>query len=514
MKLISTVATNFINKGLRSKEFKLNKSSTKNAAPIKDDADTNSVASTASNNEVAFEPNVLFRSINDHQSNQLKSFDLVASNSFVSNSVRSVMGSALMNSYCIGTPGARFYGGCSEIDDIEIMTKELTCELFGAKYCELQLLSGMLANIAAYHAMLSDIQAAGETPVVMASPAKNGGHYSHNKGGALTTLFRAKVVTTPWDPATYNVDVTKLDASMAEHHPNLLIIGWSEMLFDHDLPAIRKICDKYGCKILYDMSHVAGLIAGKQFQTDMMEYVDIVTSSTGKSFHSADHGMILYNDPNLTPKIREAVMPILTSNTHFHETAALCMTLLEMKYHGEEYAKQVIANSKALGAELTKRGFTILCEPKGYSETHEVICSLHGLDGIDGPIMTGPEATRKLDRANIRVNPQELPDDTPATGATALRLGTQVLTRRGFKESDMATVAEGMYRALVADTEGLESICYDVAKTAGRFQNVHYSFDESTVTVPPSLFQEETKADEPTYDTGSKGFKLFKGLKM
>ena len=122
---------------------------------------------------------------------------------------------------------------------------------------------------------------------------------------------------------SYNVDIQLLPLAMQTHKPTLLILGWSEMLFEHDLPTIRKICDEYGCKLMYDMSHVAGLVAGGVFQTDMMKYADAVASSTGKSLHSADHGLVVYNDTSLTPKIREAVMPLLTSNTHFHETAPL-----------------------------------------------------------------------------------------------------------------------------------------------------------------------------------------------
>lgn len=156
-------------------------------------------------------------------------------------------------------------------------------------------------------------------------------------------------------------------------------------------------------QILYDMSHVAGLIAGGVFQPDMMKYADIVTSSTGKSLHSSDHGLVLYNDESLTPKIREAVMPLLTSNTLFHETAALCMTMLEMQTHGEDYGKQVVANSRALARELTKRNFTLLCSELGFSESHELIVDLRDLR------VSGPEATKRLDEAGICQSPRAPP---------------------------------------------------------------------------------------------------------
>ena len=432
---------------------------------------------------------ILFEAINDYNENSLSSFDLVAGNTFVSNAVRNVMSSMLCNSYCNGTPGSRLFGGCEEIDRIEIMTKDLICHMFKCNYCEVQLLSGMLANIAAYHAMLPETGA-----VVMACSAKHGGHYSHNRGGPLTRFFGATVVETPWVSNTYNVDIEKLDEAMGKDKPHLLILGWSEILFEYDLPTIRKVCDKHHCKLMYDMSHVAGLIAGGVFQPDVMCYADIVTSSTGKSLHSADHGIILYNDQTLTPKIREAVMPLLTSNTHFHETAALAMTMMEWKEFGNSYAKQVVANTKALSAALSRRGFTVLCEENDYSNTHQILVSLEMNGKV---IMSGQEATLKLDKANIRTNPQELPTDTGESGATGLRFGTQVLTRRGFKEADMILVADAIYEALVDTTcdSDLEAISNKVASIARNFKKVHYSFDDE-VQEPDSTII--TNARAPT----------------
>eukprot|EP00520_Triparma_pacifica_P006497 CAMPEP_0118632360 /NCGR_PEP_ID=MMETSP0785-20121206/405_1 /TAXON_ID=91992 /ORGANISM="Bolidomonas pacifica, Strain CCMP 1866" /LENGTH=467 /DNA_ID=CAMNT_0006523129 /DNA_START=740 /DNA_END=2146 /DNA_ORIENTATION=- len=409
----------------------------------------------------------LFDKIISHKRNSLSALDLVASNSFVSDEVRQVLGSNLCNSYCIGLPGERFYGGCSEIDEIELIARNLACEVFGAKYCEVQLLSGMLANIAAYNALLPRLGC-----TVMASPSKHGGHYSHNAGGPLTRLFGANVVTTPWNPARYNVDVPLLDLAMATHKPTLLILGWSEFLFEHNLSEIRRICDRHGCKIMYDMSHVAGLVAGGKFQKDMMKYADIVTSSTGKSLHSSDHGILLYNDPSFTSAVR---LPLLTSNTHFHETAALSVTLLEAKAFGQNYAAQVAGNSKALAEELTSRNFTILCKDQGFSDSHEIILVL--------PLQVGDgaTATRLLDLAGVFVNPQELPSDTAISGANGLRLGTQVLTRRGLKEKDMAFVASVFEDVLLKNEKG-EDVSNKVKNYMKNFCEIAYSFSDESMS--------------------------------
>ena len=405
---------------------------------------------------------LLLDDVEKHQNHQLHSFDLVASNTFCSTEIKKIMCSGLINSYCIGLPGNRFYGGCRVIDKIECKTRELVCQVFGAKYCEVQFLSGMMANIAAYNVLLPQTGC-----TVMASPSKHGGHYSHNTKGPLTRLFGANVVQTPWDEHTYNVDVDALPLAMATHKPCLLILGWSEMLFEHDLPAIRKICDEHSCKIMYDMSHVAGLVAGGVFQSDMMQYADIVTSSTGKSLHAADHGLILYNDPSFTPKIRESVIPLLTSNTHFHETAALCMAMLEVQNYGSQYGVQVVANTKALGKELDKRGFKLLCADIGYSNSHELIIDLEGESGV--------QRTRLLDAAGVFVNPQDLPWDTVTSGPTGLRLGTQVLTRRGFRERHMVLVADALARVLKKH-ESVTSVSRYVAKACSRIGSLDFAF--------------------------------------
>lgn len=194
-------------------------------------------------------------------------------------------------------------------------------------------------------------------------------------------------------------------------------------------------------------SCTTGLVAGGVFQPDVFDYADIVTSSTGKSLHSADHGMILYNDASLSAKIREAVMPLLTSNTHFHETAALCMTMLEMQSQGKAYGRQVVTNTRALAKELVQRKFRLLCPKLGYSQSHELIVDLHGTRALR--FMNGTEATKLLDAAGILVNPQELPHDSAASGPTGLRLGTQVLTRRGFQARHMADVAKAIASVLI-----------------------------------------------------------------
>ncbi|MEE8551265.1 MAG: aminotransferase class I/II-fold pyridoxal phosphate-dependent enzyme, partial [Gemmatimonadota bacterium] len=269
-----------------------------------------------------------------------ESVDLIAANSWISQFARLAMTSSLSNSYCIGLPGNRLYGGCTYVDMLEREVGRMARGLFPMAHVVLQFLSGMQANIGAYNALLKP----GDT--VMAAQPKHGGHYSHNPQGPLR-LFSTKVVPAPFDDSCYNIDVDGLAKALAKKKPKLLILGWSEFLFPHPLPEIRALCDRHGVRLMYDMSHVAGLIAGKVFQPEATQYADIVTSSTGKSLHAPDHGMVFFNDKSLEAGVLEAVMPLLTSNTHPHELAALGVVFAEMAEFGPQYATQVVRNAKA-----------------------------------------------------------------------------------------------------------------------------------------------------------------------
>lgn len=385
--------------------------------------------------------------------------DLIASNSWISQFVRLAMASSLPNNYCIGLPGQRLYGGCEYIDMMEREVVGLAKRLFGAEHAVLQFLSGMQANIGAYNAVLRP------GDVVVAAPPRHGGHYSHTANGPLR-FFQPRIVPLPFDADRYNVDVRRLPEVLDRERPRLLILGWSEFLFPHPLAEIRALCDQFGVRLMYDMSHVVGLIAGRAFQPDAARYADLVTSSTGKSLHAPDHGIVLYRDPELGPGILDAVMPLLTSNTHPHEVAALGVAFTELLHHGPGYAAQVIQNSKALGKALLDRGVRVLYRDLGFSESHTLLVE------VEAPEL----AVQLLDRAGVLCNACELPWNEPGK-PTGLRIGTQVLTRRGMGEPEMSRVADAVARVLVEGDDPEVVQAEVVRPLAERFDGVAFSFD-------------------------------------
>lgn len=386
--------------------------------------------------------------------------DLIASNSWISRFAKLTMSSKLPNNYCIGLPGARLYGGCAYIDMIEREVTRLARSIFGMEHVVMQFLSGMQANIGAFNAILEP----GDT--VLSAPTRWGGHYSHNEQGPLR-FFSPRIVPIPFDEERYNVDVERLATVMEGEKPKLIILGWSEFPFPHPLPEIRELCDRYDVKLMYDMSHVAGLIAGKVFQPDVAQYADIITSSTGKSLHAPDHGMVLFNDPALMDGVLEAVMPLLTSNTHPHELAAVGVALSEMDEFGADYATQVVANAKALAGALEERGLRVLYKNLGYTESHTVLLEAPGPADVSVTL---------LDRAGLLCNACELPWDPEGT-ATGLRLGTQVVTRRGMTETEMVRIADAVAQVTI-DAEMPDRVAFDISgPLAKKFADTAFSFD-------------------------------------
>jgi glycine hydroxymethyltransferase len=284
------------------------------------------------------------------------------------------------------------------------------------------------------------------------------------------------VVPAPFDSTRYNLDIGALDKLFAQEHPRLLILGWSEFLFPYPLPILRDLCDRYGVTLMYDMSHVAGLIAGGIFQSDLAEFADVVTSSTGKSLHAADHGLVMFKDEALEAPLREAVMPLLTSNTHPQELGALGVALAEAKAFGREYAEQVVRNAQALAAALSARGVEALYGECGYTQSHMVLVQC----------ASSHMAVVLLERAGILCSACELPWDE-AGQPTGVRLGTQVLTRRGLREAEMEDIAEVIARVLI-HADDPDSFWYEVIRPlAQRFSEAAFTLDDHLPVDRPAV---------------------------
>ncbi len=388
---------------------------------------------------------------------------MIASENVTSAMVREMAATDFAHRYAEGPPGQRYYQGCKYIDEVELLAIELAKKLFDAPYVNVQPTSGVVANLSAFFAMASP----GDT--LMSLNVPHGGHISHAEISAAG-VRGLKVSPFPFDANEMNIDVDESIKKIRKVRPRLILFGGSVFLFPHPVKELRGYADEIGATVLYDAAHVLGLIAGKRFQQPLKEGADIVTSSRHKTFPGPQGGIILAKE-QFGKRLNKAVFPGTVSNHHLHHLAGLAIAIAEMLEFGEAYADQIIKNSKALAQSLYENGFTVLCESKGFTESHQVVMDVSKNGG-------GTFAATTLERANIIVNKNLLPwDDLMKTkDPSGVRLGTQELTRLGLGESEMKEIA-GFFKRLLIDKENNENVKKDIIELKKGFNEVKFSFD-------------------------------------
>lgn len=321
----------------------------------------------------------------------------------------------------------------------------------------------------------------GDRMLALAIP--NGGHISSGRkefSGTAGSVHGLEVEYFPFDRHEMNIDVDKAKQKiekMAKEEnkpPKLGMFGGSLFLFPQPLKELAESLHNVGATVAYDAAHVAGLIAGGTFQDPLREGADVVCLSTHKTLFGPQGGAVLSFD-KYAEQIKKATFPSNTSNHHLHHLAGKAVAFAEMLEFGKQYAKQVVANAKALGQALHERGLNLLGEHKGFTETHQIAVdvSKYGLGG---------DMERALESANIIVNRQLLPGDIQAgrhyQNPGGIRIGTSEITRIGMKESEMVEVAE-LIKRIVIDKQDPKKVKPDVLEFRKDFQKVHYCFESA-----------------------------------
>jgi glycine hydroxymethyltransferase len=372
------------------------------------------------------------------------------------------MASDLSHRYAEGKCGERFYEGCQYIDDIESMTIRLSQDLYKAEHANVQPTSGVVANLAAFFTFSKP----GDSLMALEVPV--GGHISHANVSAAG-IRGLKVYQHPFDEKTMNIDADAMVKKILEIKPKIVLLGGSLFLFPHPVKEAKEAADEVGAKVMYDGAHVLGLIAGGKFQDPLREGADVMMGSTHKTFPGTQGGIILTKNEH-AKEIDDAVFPGVVSNHHLHHVAGLGIATAEMLEFGADYADQIIKNAKALAQSLYERGFNVLCEDQDFTESHQV-----AFDVSD--IGKASIFAKDLESNNIILNKNLLPWDNVnrSDDPSGIRVGTQEITRRGMKESQMSDVADFIMRVVMDKT--------DVTKEVSEFMNdyttVHYSFEES-----------------------------------
>ncbi len=390
-----------------------------------------------------------------------KCINLIASENIMSPLAISVFSSDMMHRYAEGLPYKRLYQGTKYVDEIETLVTDLGKKLFQCKYFDPRPVSGVIANLSVFTALAKP----GDKIANLRVP--DGAHISHSGYGAAG-VRGLKILNIPFDHKEMNIDLEKFKLLIREEKIKLIILGGSLFLFPYPLKEIKELLD--GTRIVYDAAHVLGLITGKRFQDPLREGVDVVTSSSHKTFPGPQGGMVFTDNKEISKKVGLAILPGLVSNHHLFRLPPLAITLIETLEFGEEYADQIVKNSKKLAASLYENGFRVLCEHKGFTESHQVAIDVRENKG-------GKSVAETLERANIICNKNLLPwdKDEDSENPSGLRLGVQECTRTGMKESEMDHIANLITRVVIKG-ENAEKIKEEVIQFRKDYLLTKYCF--------------------------------------
>jgi glycine hydroxymethyltransferase len=388
--------------------------------------------------------------------------NLIASENVLSRRARQLLPSDFNHRYAEGHPGARYYQGTANIDEIEARAVALMKELFGVPKAEVRTISGTNANDVAFAGLLQ------QQDPVMVNPLPAGGHISHQQFGGMGKYTRA-IHQWPRAADGYSIDVAKSKDLLREVKPKLAIFGKSLILFREPVKELAPVAREVGATVMYDGAHVLGLICGGAFQNPFEEGAQLLTGSTHKTFFGPQRGVLLGTlDDERWKRIDKLAFPGTLSNHHLMTLPPLVAAALEMKAFGREYAKQVVANAKRLAASLSRLGVEVACPERGFTETHQVAVDVSKHGG-------GGKAAEALEKNDIIVNRNQLPHDPPKklSNPSGLRLGAQEMTRMGMKESEMDEIARLIHAVVV----GARDVKAEVNAFRSKFQAVGYSFD-------------------------------------
>ncbi len=363
---------------------------------------------------------------------QRDGLELIASENFVPLSILQAQGSVLTNKYAEGYPHKKYYGGCEFVENIEELAIKRACELFGAEHANVQPHSGTQANMAVYFSVMEP----GDT--LLAMNLDHGGHLSHGHPLNFTGKWY-KIVPYGVKPDTETIDYDAVEALAKEHKPKVIVAGASAYPRFIDFERFQNIAREVDAILMVDMAHIAGLVAGGAHPSPV-PYADFVTTTTHKTLRGPRGALILCKE-NYGAQLDRTVFPGTQGGPFMHVIAAKATCFkLAMQPEFKEYAKQVVANAKALAKGLSERGFRLV---SGGTDNHMMLVDLRSKN------ITGKEAEKILESVGITVNKNMIPfDPEKAMITSGIRIGTPALTTRGMKEKEMEIVAELIDRAL------------------------------------------------------------------
>ena len=358
----------------------------------------------------------------------------------------------------LGYPGDKYEMGLEAIEEIEVITAELAAEVFGARYAEIRVGSGALANLYGFMALTKP----GDT--IIAPPGTIGGHVTHHLAGCAG-LYGLITHNAPINADGYTIDLDGLRTLAHRVSPKLITVGGSLNLFPHPVAEIRAIADTVGAHVLFDAAHQCGIIAGGAWPNPLTQGAHLMTMSTYKSLGGPASGLIVTNDAAIAERLDAIAYPGMTANFDAAKSAALALTLLDWRAFGPAYARAMVDLAQALARELAALGLPIFGADRGVTQSHQFAIKAAGFGG-------GQTASKTLRKSGLLACGIGLPIAEVAGDLNGLRIGTPELVRRGVTPADAPALA-----ALIAESlrsNAPETIAPRTKALRSRFQGLHY----------------------------------------
>ncbi|CAN5709778.1 serine hydroxymethyltransferase [soil metagenome] len=362
----------------------------------------------------------------------------------------------------LGHPGEKYEMGLEAIEQIEVIAARLACRVMGARFAEIRVGSGAMANLYAFMATCRPGDA------IIVPPPAIGGHVTHDTNGAAG-LYGLDVHYAPIDATRYTVDIDALQQQALSVKPALITIGGSLNLFPHPVAQIREIADTLGAKVLFDAAHACGMLAGGVWPNPLKEGADLITMSTYKSLGGPPAGLVLTDDEALAQRIDAIAYPGLTANFDVGNTAALALTLLDWIDDGPAYAATMASTAAALADALQGQDIPVFTTPDGPTSSHQFAVHADRWGG-------GQATAQKLRQANILASGIGLP------AGEGLRLGTPEAVRWGMTPADMPELADLVTAALEGDPT---TVAPKITRFRGRFTSLHYVVEKRAMPPKP-----------------------------
>ena len=358
----------------------------------------------------------------------------------------------------LGYPGDKYEMGLEAIEEIEVIAAQLCAEVFDAKFAEIRVASGAMSNLYGFMALCQP-----GDPIIV-PPGTVGGHVTHHDAGCAG-LYGLEIHHAPVNTDGYTVDIEGLSELAKRVKPKLITIGGSLNLFAHPVSEVRAIADQVGAKVLFDAAHQCGIIAGKAWPNPLQQGAHLMTMSTYKSLGGPAGGLIVTNDAEIAERLDAIAFPGMTANFDAAKSAAMVITMLDWREHGEDYAKTMVDLSQSLAKAMQERGAQVFAAGQGFTRSHQFAVEAKPYGG-------GQAASKKLRKAGFLACGIGLPIEEVPGDLNGLRIGTPELVRWGVTPDHAERLADLIVRGLTANRP--DDIAAEVANWRSEFSELHY----------------------------------------